>query len=115
MFTNLFAPLAMRISAAIIAALVLALGITIWRADTISADREALRNDLAVSNARHAVTTASLNTLQAELAEMVAAGELRAERVSIARARVHGDTKPLRDQAAAVEAGTLDPRDVEGL
>lgn len=81
-----------------------ALGIVMWRADAISADRETLRNTLATERAQHAVTRLSLDTLQAELEKMVSDGELRAARLAEARQEAREDTEALRAQAERIRA-----------
>ncbi len=58
----------------------------------------------------HRITAASLDTLQAELAAMVADGEIRAERRNAAMEAVAEETAELRKQAEAFDIET-----VEGL
>ena len=82
----------------------LALGIVMWRADAISADREDLRNTLAAERATHAVTRASLATLESELAKMVRDGELRAERLVVALEAQDERSAALRAQAERIRA-----------
>jgi hypothetical protein len=90
--------------------LAVALGVVMWRADSISNDREALRNTLATERAQHAVTRGSLDTLQRELEQMVRDGELRASRLAEAREEQAERTAGLRAQAARIEAeGASDP------
>lgn len=90
--------------------LAIALGIAMWRADAISADRDDLRDKLAVSEAQHAVTRASLATLERELAEMVRDGELRAERLAEAMDEQDERTAALKEQAERIAAeGSTDP------
>ncbi|UPT53067.1 hypothetical protein [Synechococcus phage Yong-M3-232] len=96
-------------------ALALALAIVIWRADSISAQRDAYRDNLTAEQTRHAVTRASLASLELRLAVMVREGELRQERLEKAMKAVEAETAPLREQARALEAGTIDIRTVEGL
>ena len=75
MFGNLFAPLAMKISGGLIAFLLVALALVMWRADAISEDRERLRNSLATETANHAVTRASVANLKGVLERYVGAGQ----------------------------------------
>lgn len=84
--------------------LALALGIVMWRADAISADREEQRNALAAERAQHAVTRLSLATLEAELGQMVRDGELRAERLEEAMEAQDERSADLRAQAARVRS-----------
>ena len=104
MLANLFAPLAMKIGGGIIAALVLALGLTMWRADSISGQRDAMQQALANERAGHAVTIASLDALQAELQEMVDDGTLREERLQEAQEAQEVVTQSLEAQAAQIAA-----------
>ena len=111
MLKNLFAPLAMKVAAGIILALIVALGIALWRADAISDERERLRNSLAASEAQHAVTVASLDALSAEMEKMVRDGELRRERLSEALEHAKTEGELLRDQADAIRAAAGDATD----
>lgn len=104
MIGNLFAPLAMKIAGGLIAALLAALALVIWRADAISDDREALRNTLSAERATHAVTRRSLDVLQAELEQLVKDGQLRAERLAEARQEARKETEALREQAERIRA-----------
>lgn len=89
--------------------LLIALGIAVWRADAISADREELRNALAAERATHAVTRVSLTTLERELAQMVRDGELRAERLEEALEAQDERSADLRKQAERIRAeGAVD-------
>jgi predicted negative regulator of RcsB-dependent stress response len=74
MFANFFASTAIKVATGIVGALLLALALMAWRADTISDQRETARDDLATEKAQHAVTRASVDTLEAELARFVGAG-----------------------------------------
>lgn len=104
MLGNLFAPLAMKVSGGIIAALLIALAIVMWRADAISADREKLRNALAMEAASHAVTRQSVATLEGALARFVGAGRAaRAAQLAAIEAQA-GDSAALQAQADAIRA-----------
>ena len=95
---------AIGIKGGIIIALLIALGIVVWRADGLSEQREALRNTLATERAQHAVTRTSLDTLQRELERMVKDGEIRAQRLSEAREAQAKRTAGLREEAARIRA-----------
>lgn len=84
-------------------ALAIALGVVMWRADAISAEREALRTKLATEEAQHAVTRQSVATLTVEMQRLVREGEVRKERVDAAMAKVAVDTEALRQEAARIE------------
>ena len=115
MFGNIFAPLAMKISGGIVVALAIALAVTVWRADTISEQRDTARKQVVTEQALHAVTAASLDSLSAQMAALVKEGQLRKERLSEALVKVERDTAPLREQADAIERGEIDITTVEGL
>ena len=102
MLGNLFSSLGMKIATGAALALLVALGVVMWRADAISADREALRDKLALSEARHAVTRQSVETLAGEMKRLVAEGEVRKERVDKAMEQVGKDTAPLRAEAERI-------------
>ena len=104
MFGNLFSSLAMKISGGAILALAVALAVTMWRADSISKDRDNLRDLVATERANHAVTRASLDTLANELEGMVIDGELRAERLAEALVAQERETRTLRAEAALIAA-----------
>lgn len=92
------------------AAMLAAIGLLMWRADTISEERDGALQAYAASENRHAVTAASLSALEAELAAMVSDGQLRAERLQKAMQDVEKETAPLREQAKQFDIQT-----VEGL
>lgn len=102
--TKLFDTIAMRVSAGIIVALVIALSLVVWRADAISRDREDQRNLVAQEKAFHNVTKQSLATLEDELASMVRDGQLRADRLAQARREQEVKTEALREEAARIRA-----------
>lgn len=84
--------------------LVIALGVVMWRADAISEDREALRNDLAAERAGHAITRQSVETLQASLTRFVGAGKAaRVAQLASIEAQAK-DSAKLQAQAAAIRA-----------
>ena len=115
MFANLFAPLAMKVAGGIILALLVLLAFSVWRADTLSTQRDSAVEARITAEARHAVTRASLDALEGELAKMVEDSQLRAARRDDALSQVEEDTRPLRDQAEALERGEIDVTEVEGL
>ena len=100
--TKLFAPLAMKVAGGIVAALVLALVFVTIRADSISADRERLRTELAQSNARHSITRLSLQQLQDEMAAIVHAGALRESRVADALVEQRKRSELLHEEAQRI-------------
>mgnify|MGYP006206408459 CR=1 FL=1 len=100
-FARLFRAIGIR--GAIAIALAIALGVVMWRADSISQSREKLRNEYAAETARHAVTRQSVETLIGELQRMVEEGEARRERVADAMMQAAEDTAPLRQEAERIE------------
>lgn len=104
-----------KITSGAILALTVALGIVIWRADTISDQRDAALRQVVVEQAQHAVTKASLASLTARMETMVKEGELRRERLDRALEQTERVTAPLRKQADALESGEIDIITVEGL
>ena len=103
MFGSFFASTLNKVFALIITALLIALAVVAWRADTISESREKLRNEYAAETARHAVTRQSVDSLTLEMARLVAEGEARAERIDKAMAKVAEDTAPLKAKAEQIE------------
>jgi cell division protein FtsB len=104
MLGNLFAPLAMKVTGGIAALLLVLLGIQTWRLSSAQDALEDKRNELAASEAQHAVTRASLATLEGELAKMVRDGELRAQRLAEARSEAKEASDALRGRAEALRA-----------
>lgn len=115
MINQFFAPLLNKIFVGVIAALLLALAFTAWRADSLSEQRDEAEAATITEKALHGVTRASLASLEGRLAVMVRDGELRAERLSEALEDVAEETAPLRSQAEALERGEIDITEVEGL
>ena len=77
MLANLFAPLAMKISAGIIAALLLALGLLWWQNGRLGDKLGAAVQLAANEAAAHAVTKASLANLELREAVYIREGEAR--------------------------------------
>lgn len=115
MIKDFFAPLAIKLFTGATVALLIALGAVMWRADAISADRDAEREARIAEGVRHEVTRASLDSLTLRMAEMVRDGELRAERLDEAMADVAEDTAPLRENLERFERGEIDITELEGL
>lgn len=107
MLGKLFAPLAMKLAGGLIGALLASLALVIWRADAISGERDDMRDRYALSEARHAVTAASLTSLQSELAAMVAEGEATRGRVAAALAEARADGELLRGEADQIRAAII--------
>jgi hypothetical protein len=104
MLGDIFAPLAMKVAGGFILLLAIALAVVMWRADVISDQRDKLRDQLSVSEANHAVTVASLNSLSEQMEAMVRDGELRKERLADAMQQAQDDADELRREADAIRA-----------
>lgn len=113
MIGNIFAPLAMKIAGGVALAAVAALGVVIWRADAISADRDRLRDKLAGEEARHAVTRQSVLTLESALARFVGDGKARRAAQLAAVDAQKGKSEALRRYAdeIRVEIEAFSPAD----
>lgn len=107
MFGQFFAPLWVRIAAAVLGLLLVALAVQSWRLGAANERVEEARNTLATERAQHAVTRQSLETLTYEMARLVQEGEARAERVDEAMIRVAEETAPLRRRAEQIERDGL--------
>lgn len=85
-------------------ALAIALGIVMWRADTISGQRDDAIQAKATEVAQHAVTRQSVATLQAELAKFIGAGKA-AKIAGLAAIEAQAkDSAKLQAQADAIRA-----------
>lgn len=107
MFGQFFAPLWVRIAAAVFGLLLVALAVQSWRLGAANERAEEARNVLAAERAQHTVTRQSLETLTYEMARLVQEGEARAERVDEAMMRVAEETAPLRRRAEQIERDGL--------
>ena len=110
MLSSLFAPVAIKVSAGIVAVLVLLVAILGIQLD--AADDRAARfaAKAATSEDRHAVTRASLRTLEGEMARLVADGAAREHRVRTALTEQQKRSVVLREEAAQIiAAGLTDP------
>lgn len=107
MFGQFFAPLWVRIAAALFGLLLVALAVQSWRLGHAKNEVQESRNVLAAERAQHTVTRQSLETLTYEMARLVQEGEARAERVDEAMMRVTEETAPLRRRAEQIERDGL--------
>lgn len=106
MIARFLSPLSHKLMLAAIVGLALALSGTMWRADSLAAERDRLRDRLAVSEANHAVTVASLDTLAVEMEAIVAAGQRTAARKDEALAEIRQALDATREEAARLRAET---------
>ena len=102
MLDSLFSAFTAKIATGVALALLIALGVVMWRADAISAQRDALRDKLAASDAKLAVSNASIAELQASLAQFVGAGKAaKVAQLAAVEAQVR-DNAELQAQADAI-------------
>lgn len=79
MFGNFFASTLNKVLSGVIVLLALFAGVQTWRLSSAQSALEDKRNELATCEARHAVTRASVGTLEAEIADLNEQAEQRAE------------------------------------
>jgi len=101
------------IRGAIAIGLGLALVFTMWRADSLSEQRDEALREVGAIETRLEVSNASLDALQAELATFVEEGALRGERAAEALETAEEAGQAMRE--AAREEGRTDWRGQEGL
>lgn len=85
-------------------ALGIALAVTMWRADSISEDRDEARQAYAASEARHSITRQSLSLLEGKLADMIEAGKATEANVEKAVEEAKRESDTLRAQAGRIGA-----------
>lgn len=107
MIGKFFAPLAMKIGAGIILALLLALGVTMWRADSLSEQRDAALVALGAERAGHTATRASVAVLEAEMARVMQAARQRETALHEAERQAARD-QAANDRAARSTQATID-------
>ena len=115
MFGQFFAPLWVKIAAAVFGLLLIVVGVQSWRLGNAQDEIEDQRNELATERAQHAVTRASVDELSFEMARLVTEGEVRAERINEAMSRVADETAPLREEAQRIEREGLGENYVSDL
>ena len=104
MLKDLNATTAMKVSGGLIVTLGLALSVVMWRADTISGQRDAYRDRLSGEEARHSVTRQSVQHLEASLAKQIGAGKAaRVAQLAAIEAQAEKSAK-LRAEAAEIRA-----------
>lgn len=108
MISNLFAPLAMKIAGGLALGAFVALGVVMWRADAISAQRDALQTKLAGEEARHAVTRQSVDVLETALARFVGDGKARRVSQLAAVEAQQARSEAMRNYAARIRAEMAD-------
>ena len=102
MISDFFAPLINKIFAGVVLTLLVALGIALWSNARKDDKIEDLRNTLAVSEAQHSVTAASLGALTRRMEELVEAGQLRESLLEEAMEQAESEASELQDEADAL-------------
>lgn len=104
MLGDFFAPLMNKIFAGVILVLLLIIGILWWSNAAKDRENDRLRNTLAVSEAQHSVTAASLGALTRQMEDLVAAGQLRESLLEEAMERAESEASELQGEADALRA-----------
>jgi uncharacterized protein HemX len=104
MLSKLFSTMAMKAAAAIIAVLLLALGILWWQNGRISDQRDKAVQLAANERAAHSVTKASLANLEQRMATFIADGERRTKTAQEALRTQQARSAALGSQIALVRA-----------
>lgn len=109
MLSDFFAPLINKIFAGVVLALLVALGIALWSNARKDDKIEALRNTIAVSEAQHSVTAASLDALTRRMQQLVDEGKLRQSLLEDAMKDAEAEAEDLQDEADALrKEGVVD-------
>lgn len=101
---NPFSALTSKIFGGLSLALVAALAFVMWRADTISGQRDDAIRDFLGEQVRHEVTRQSVATLESTVAEMNRQAEKRAEEYRQNRAAAARETARLQERARTTDA-----------
>lgn len=109
MIGTFFASTVNKVFAIVIGILLIALGITLWSNAAKDRENDRLRNTLAVSEAQHSVTAASLGALTRQMEDLVAAGQLRESLLEEAMERAESEASELQGEADALrKEGVID-------
>jgi len=109
MISDFFAPLVNKIFAGVVIALLAALGIALWSNAAKDRENDRLRNTLAVSEAQHSVTAASLDALTRRMQQLVDEGKLRQSLLEDAMKDAEAEAEDLQDEADALrKEGVVD-------
>lgn len=104
MIGTFFASTLNKVFAGVTVALLLFAGIQTWRLSNAKGDLEDKRNELATCEARHAVTRQSVETLEAEIADLNEQAEQRAEAFAEAQELAKEREKELERARAGSDA-----------
>jgi len=109
MIKAFFGPIVNRIFAGVVFALLAALGIALWSNAAKDRENDRLRNTLAVSEAQHSVTAASLDALTRRMQQLVDEGKLRQSLLEDAMKDAEAEAEDLQDEADALrKEGVVD-------
>ncbi|MBY8333103.1 hypothetical protein [Qipengyuania pacifica] len=109
MIGTFFASTVNKVFAIVIGILLIALGIALWSNAAKDRENDRLRNTLAVSEAQHSVTAASLGALTRQMEDLVTAGQLRESLLEEAMERAESEASELQGEADALRAeGVID-------
>lgn len=101
---NPFSALTSKIFGATSLTLLLALGFVMWRADTISAQRDEAIRDFLGEQARHVLTRQSVATLEATIADLNRQAEVRAAEYRRVKADAEREAARLKERARSTDA-----------
>lgn len=104
MLGDFFASKVNKVFAIVIGILLIALGVALWSNAAKDRENDRLRNTLAVSEAQHSVTAASLGALTRQMEDLVAAGQLRESLLEKAMERAESEASELQGEADALRA-----------
>ena len=104
MIGTFFASTVNKVFAIVIGILLIALSIALWSNAAKDRENDSLRNTLAVSEAQHSVTAASLGALTRQMEDLVAAGQLRESLLEEAMERAESEASELQGEADALRA-----------
>lgn len=102
MLGDFFASTANKLFAIVTGILLIALGIALWSNAAKDRENDRLRNTLAVSEAQHSVTAASLGALTRQMEDLVAAGQLRESLLEEAMEQAESEASELQEEADAL-------------
>jgi len=106
---DLFAGTAMKVAAGIIAFLLIIIGVLVWRLDAAD-DRAAERTkEAAVCELKHLHSRNSLRALENEMAQVVADGAARENRLAEAAREQAKRTEVIRDEVVRIVERTPSP------
>lgn len=104
MIGGVFASLGMKIASGLALGAFLALGVVMWRANAISAQRDALRTELASEQARHAVTRQSVGFLTTQIDKIMADAKAREAEFNAAKTAAQREHDRLAAKAKTSDA-----------